>query len=73
MKKIVSALLLVLFAISSNSQNIKVVHLDGQPLEEALGDDIFNIDSLVVTGKITKDDYKNGLSKALYLGRVRGG
>ena len=72
MRKYLMILFIAVSILTANSQNVRTVHLDGQPLEEALGDDIFNIDSLVVTGKIMKDDYKNGLSKALYLGRVRG-
>ena len=71
MKKKLSILLMALFALSLTAQNVRTVNLDGTPLADVLGDDLLNIDSIAVTGKIMKDDYKT-LSKAITMGHLTG-
>ena len=71
MKKNLSILLMALFALSLTAQNVRTVNLDGTPLADVLGDDLLNIDSIAVTGKIMKDDYKT-LSKAITMGHLTG-
>lgn len=69
MKKKLSILLMALFALSLAAQNVRTVNLDGTPLADVLGDEVLNIDSIAVTGKIMKDDYTT-LSKAITKGHL---
>ena len=71
MKKNLSILLMALFALSLTAQNVRTVNLDGTPLADVLGDDLLNIDSIAVTGKMMKNDYKT-LGKAITIGHLTG-
>lgn len=72
MRKYLMMLFIAVSILTVNSQNVRTVHLDGQSLEEVLGDDILSIDSIAITGKITRDDYRHALSKACCYGRLSG-
>lgn len=71
MKKKLSILFMVLFALSLTAQNVRTVNLDGTPLADVLGDELLNIDSIAVTGKMMKNDYKT-LGKAITIGHLTG-
>lgn len=71
MKKNLSILLMALFALSLTAQNVRTVNLDGTPLADVLGDELLNIDSIAVTGKMMKNDYET-LGKAITMGHLTG-
>ena len=70
MKRQITALFAALAALSFFAQDVRTVHLDGTPLATVLGDDVLNIESIRITGKIMKPDYKT-LAKALSTGKLR--
>lgn len=72
MRKYLMILFIAVSILTANSQNVRTVHLDGQSLEEILGDDILSIDSIAITGKITRYDYTHALAKACCYGRLSG-
>lgn len=71
MKKHLFVLFAALVALSLSAQNFRNVNLAGTSLESILGDDVLQIDSITITGKITKDDYKT-LAKAVIKGHLTG-
>ena len=71
MKKHLFVLFAALVALSLSAQNFRNVNLAGTSLETILGDDVLQIDSITITGKITKDDYKT-LAKAVIKGHLTG-
>lgn len=70
MKKQLMTILAMLVTLALFAQNVRTVHLDGTSLEKVLGDDVLNIESIAITGKIMEPDYRT-LAKALALGHLR--
>lgn len=75
MRKLFFSLILALAASVANAQNIKTIHLEeGDSLGALLGDDKYEIDSLIITGKLPKwglgdvrDIIKNGRLRGVNL------
>ena len=72
MRKLLSFLVLALAASAVNAQNIKTIHLEeGDSLGAFLGEDKYEIDSLVITGKLDKWELHD-VRDIIMNGRLRG-
>jgi hypothetical protein len=72
MKKAVMIILSVFLPLLANAQNIKTIHLEeGDSLGAFLGEDKYEIDSLVITGKLDKWELRD-VRDIIKNGRLRG-